>query len=223
MKLEYSIFKAHVIAKDLRWQYIEYSPEPYPTYLLFAQDGDFRYECLTDQPAEIVDFETSYKAMANRPILAVENDTGLQRVRNRDVEGTLAETSAYFVTGTAGSLDAGGSAFYSLDVSIPGATKLIFSPTLSYYLNGGQFRLMGDLSVGQFIKANIIFAPGFLNWYFVKNKKLTNTSREYSKTAPSKYIKYYAAYPFLSEAILIVTHEVTEAVECEFALYTYYN
>jgi len=227
MRLEYSVFKSQVLTKDLRWQYIEYPPPPYKTYLIYAYDASFYYECLTDQPEEVADFETNYKETANKPILMVEKETGLQRVRNRDVEGTLAQSFVYVTTGDEESLDS--SEYYTVSTSTgtsTGVTKVLFSPILGYYITGGGLKLLGNLTERNYIKVGVTFAPNFPqayggNWKFVINKKFTNDFREFEAVVPSKYVKYYPSFPTASEVEFSIEHHIDERVELELHLKTY--
>jgi hypothetical protein len=229
MLLTYTEFITISNYKTLRMQYKELTEAVRKTYYLYAYDWNEKYEVIIDDSSEVTNFETNYKnsTYTNKPIITIENETGLWRVRNRDVEGTLAQSFVYCITGDEESLDS--SKYYTVSTSTgtsTGVTKVLFSPILGYYITGGGLKLLGNLTERNYIKVGVTFAPNFPqayggNWKFVINKKFTNDFREFEATVPSKFIKYYSYYPTASEVEFSIEHHIDERVELELHLKTY--
>jgi hypothetical protein len=226
--MDYNNFIQICTSRYLRIQYSTYySGQNNETlcYYLFAYEGNHMYECDIQDPDSISDFETKYKATSNQPIVPVESETGIPKVKPRPVEGTMAVVSIYCNLGQSETLDPAGNPHYRVIFTSTGITEIRFKPNYGYYITGGYLKLRGELTT-PFIKCQFIFAPDFPsayggNWCFINNLKLDNITKEFKADVPPKYVKYYSSAPIASELCLRITHDPNEHAEIEMRMDIY--
>lgn len=85
--------------------------------------------------------------------------------------------------------------FWSIDVSLPGITKVSFTPTYNYQIDGVGFRSLGTIS-GDVIMKKVVLAPDLSPYIFMENKIVLSNDKDQRFTSP-KYIKYYGPGPYL--------------------------
>ena len=200
-------------------------------YELVAIDGNIRYEChlnSIDTSTGLADFEANYLSTANRPLDIRETETGIIKTKPRPVEGTLTLAFIYFTTGEEASLDYGEEIEdegFAIDTST-GITMVTFTPTFSYYIDGGGVTVVGSSTGMSTIEASFIMAPNIPaeyggSWKFIKHKRLWKVGQSFTLDVPPKYVKYYEANPYANELRLEIIHEEDAKIALELSLRTY--
>lgn len=243
INLTYDEYKNHVLTsstKDIPYQHVLTEEGERKYYYLFAPEGNIIYECKLNNITstglvEILDYEASYSARANKPIEPREAETGIPKSKPRPVEGTLGMTFMYFNTG-GDSVDYGEDKGESITISTStgtttlgedtGVTRVTASPNFSYYIDGGGVRLLGT-STGEYpIVINFVMAPNIPaqyggSWKFVRNKKLFYYQDKYELDVPPKYVKYYEANPYANQVQIEVYHDKNISALLEFWIKIY--
>lgn len=222
MKISWTRMKWRIDNQGLPFHYEEIASGG---YYIWGDVAGEHLDCKITGSSDITEFENDYKSDGNKPTIKIEPDTGLWRVRNRDVEGTLDLVEVQFITGNSGSLEQDDATYYSIDTNTSGLTKIKFTPPSAYYIRGGYLKCISDLTT-EVCKARFVIAPNLPSqygnpWPFIRNISICKNDPVFDKTFPSKYVQYITGLVEASECELQLSHDSGYSLKFKFWLDVY--
>lgn len=111
--------------------------------------------------------------------------------------------------------------FWSIDVSMPGITKVSFAPSYNYQIDGVGFRALGTIN-NDVIMKKVVLAPDLAPYIFMENRILLTGDNDRRFTSP-KYVKYYGPGPYLlaNKIQFVFEHAELEHADIELFLSIY--
>lgn len=238
ISLSYEDFISIVSLKQILHQHIfktkNDSNSVFKQYSLFAFDGNVEYSCNIDtlvSASFVDDYEKNWASIANKPLVAIDINSGLPKIKPTPIDGCLTMPIVYFTTGDENSLDIGQATnkdYWNIryeynDGDEFAYTTINFHADFNFYINGGTIRLVkiesGEITKAP--KADIILAPQVPsswggNWYFVGNKQFFNVSDFFEIETDAKFIKYRSDFPIANHIELKVAHIPADRLRFEF-------
>lgn len=161
---------------------------------------------------------------------SIDTNTGYTIFQPKPVSGTIYFPFINFRLGDNSSLKQPSSPndVWSIDTSISGVTKVLFSPLYSYFIDGGGVKLEEEILTTD-INISLLIAPNPPQGYpgnqiLLDNYYILEANRVLNIEAPAKYIKYYSfpeTLSYLNQVMIIVNHNTTDHSRLQFHMRIY--